>query len=249
MIRLPHTLAALAAALLLAAVPAAALSPAEVLREVDAIRAPGPNFVFKVAVTVTNTTADGETARNDFEVSVKDHKKSLVAYRSPPSLKGRVLLMVEQNMWIYIPGTRRPIRISPQQQLTGAVSNADVARVVFSLDYDATAMDEADKDGRPAYRLRLKAKEENSTYPAIDLWVERASRNPIRADFFTLSGKPLRSIVYGDYRPVLGRSRPTRLDITSTLNAASTTTLSYSDMELRDTPESNYQPAFLDKIN
>jgi hypothetical protein len=249
MIPILRTFAGAAVALLLATAPCLAQSPSEVLKEVDAIRAPGGSFVFKVSVTVSNAASDGSTARNDFEVSVRDEKKSLVAYRSPPSLKGRVLLMIERNMWIYIPGTKRPIRISPQQQLTGAVSNADVARVIFGADYDPLSMDDADKDGVPVHRLRLKAKEENATYSTIDLWVERGSNHPLQADFFTLSGKPLRSIAYRDYREVLGRQRPTRLDITSTLNTAQVTSLVYSDMELKDTPEAHFQPAFLDKID
>jgi outer membrane lipoprotein-sorting protein len=107
-----------------------AMTPQEILERVDQIRAPAQTFVFRLKVTVNQEDKDSQA---EFLVKVKDAKKSLVIYKSPPANRGRVLLLVENNMWIYIPGTRNPLRISPQQQIMGRVSNADAARVVFQF--------------------------------------------------------------------------------------------------------------------
>jgi Outer membrane lipoprotein-sorting protein len=114
-----------------------ALSPQEILKKVDENRAPAATFT--TTITVTSKKPDS-TSTAELVVRVKDAKKSLVLYNSPLSSKGRVLLMIDDNLWIYIPGTQNPIRISPQQQLMGQVSNADVARVVYSLDYTADSV-------------------------------------------------------------------------------------------------------------
>ena len=99
------------------------------LQQVDAVRAPDSAFTFRVAVT----TPDGDALK--LSVRVSGQVNSLVRYLEPPRSAGRSLLFVERNMWVYVPGTRRVLRISPQQRLLGGAANADVARVVYSLDY------------------------------------------------------------------------------------------------------------------
>ena len=67
------------------------------------------------------------------EVSILDTSKGLVRCVRPVKVAGRAILFVEQNMWIYVPGTRRALRISPQQRILGGVSNADVAPIKLNV--------------------------------------------------------------------------------------------------------------------
>ncbi|XJI59333.1 outer membrane lipoprotein-sorting protein (plasmid) [Escherichia coli] len=110
--------------------PELTLSPEKILTRVDTIRAPGSDFIFTVTADVNN----GEVM-SEYTVKVNNSTKSLVLYTKPVKNKGRVILLDDRNMWIYIPGTSRAMRISPQQQLVGAASNADISRVVFNIDY------------------------------------------------------------------------------------------------------------------
>jgi len=102
----------------------------QILEHIDQIRAPSENFTFHIHVHAH--TRKGVT-ENEFDVRVREGKKSLVLYRKPADQVGRALLLDGDNMWIFIPGTSRALRISPQQRLVGAVSNADVARISFHL--------------------------------------------------------------------------------------------------------------------
>ncbi|OPY68043.1 MAG: hypothetical protein A4E57_01969 [Syntrophorhabdaceae bacterium PtaU1.Bin034] len=100
---------------------------------------------------------------------VPDSKKSLVFYKSSASEKGKIMLMVDDNMWIYMPGNRRPIRISPQQQILGRVSNADVAMVVFNLDYSVDSVKNGRIDNKDALNISLKARTAGTAYRFIDV--------------------------------------------------------------------------------
>jgi outer membrane lipoprotein-sorting protein len=222
------------------------VAPAEILRKTDAVRSPSPNFAF--TVHLQSKTRSGQT-ESEFDVSVRESTKSLVLYRKPLKQRGRALLLDGPNMWIHIPGTNRPIRISAQQQLVGAVSNADVARVVFSIDYETERIEQVRASDTPALKLSLRAKQRTSSYQTIHLWVGERDYRPLKAEFFSLSGKLVRTIHYGGYKPVLGRLRPTVLEIADAINPSVSATLTFSDFEIKETPAEYYQPSYLGRLS
>nr|VFK53680.1 MAG: Outer membrane lipoprotein-sorting protein [Candidatus Kentron sp. TUN]VFK54067.1 MAG: Outer membrane lipoprotein-sorting protein [Candidatus Kentron sp. TUN]VFK55267.1 MAG: Outer membrane lipoprotein-sorting protein [Candidatus Kentron sp. TUN] len=220
-------------------------TPQAILDAVDAIRAPGDDFGFSLEVTHVRPNKDD--LEYEFDVRVKDRTKSLVKYTAPLTARGKLLLMLEENMWIYIPGTRRAIRISPQQQLLGQVSNADVARVVYSIDYRADAMVEEKSENTDAYRVTLKPRN-NSPYGKIELVVAKSDCRPLKAAFYTLSGRLLKTISYHDYRDVAGRSRPMQLEIEDAIKKGERTLLDYSNLDIVDTPDSWFQKNYLPRL-
>jgi outer membrane lipoprotein-sorting protein len=223
-----------------------AVTPQEVLDAVDAIRAPGTNFSFELHAVQENS-GDADKAF-DFAVNVKDNEKSLVTYVAPELSKGKRLLMVGENLWIYIPNTRQPIRISPQQKAAAGVSNADVARVVYGLDYEAENL-VADKiDNQNSYLLTLKAKTKGAAYQRIELWTSADDYRPLKANFYTDSGQKLKSIIYTDYQKELGKFRPMQLVITDTADGDKKTILSYSKLQLSDTPDMYFQTSYLSRL-
>jgi hypothetical protein len=228
--------------LLSATLAEGALSPEEILVHVDNVRAPGPNFIFTVKADEIEKPG---SAQHRFEVRVRDMTKSLVLYRQPVKQRGRVLLMDGPDMWIFIPGTSRALRISPQQQLVGGISNADVARVVFSLDYTAESVRQVVEQGKNILVLVLTSKGKSTQYRKITLYCSAEDYAPVRAEFFSLSGKLLRTAYYGDYQMVLGKMRPMSVKMISAVNKADNVLLSYTAMGVKDTPQSYYQPSYL----
>ncbi|MFQ5901442.1 MAG: outer membrane lipoprotein-sorting protein [Thermodesulfobacteriota bacterium] len=221
------------------------LTPQEILEKVDEIRAPDRTFVFDLKVTVKRGEDESEAG---FFVRVKDARKSLVLYKSPPSNRGRVLLMVEDNMWIYIPGTRRPIRISPNQQIMGRVSNADVARVVYGLDYKPDSLEDDNIGDREVLRMLLEAKTKGAAYRRINLWIEKDTFSPIKAEFFALSGRLLKTVYYKGYKEVLGKEMPTILEIHDAIKEAEVSIMEYSNIKLEDTPDLYFQKTFMERV-
>ncbi len=222
-----------------------AATPDEVLKGVDAVRSPGDNYTFDLSIKEQKT--DGEKI-SSFTVNVKDNEKSLVTYTAPETSKGKRLLMVGENLWIYVPNTRMPVRISPQQKVSSGVSNADVARVVYSLDYQADDLKEEVLDNLKTYRIALKAKTKGAAYQHIDLWAAADDYRPLKADFYTLSEQKLKTIQYKDYQSVLGKARPMLLEVTDGINASEKAFLQYSHMVIADTPDSNFQSSYLSRL-
>ncbi len=213
----------------------AASADDSLLRRVDEIRAPGSDFAFTV-----DLSAGGSS--QTLSVSVKDKTKSLVRYVAPAKVEGRSILFLGPNMWIYVPGTRRALRISPRQRVLGGVSSADVARTVYSEDY-RVAGSEPSGDG---HALRLEPRVKGAAYARIDLTIDERGA-PLKAEYFTRGDRKIKTMSFGGYEPVLGETRPTRFVVTDHVEGGETTMI-YSEFREIETPEAWYQPGNLGRF-
>ena len=214
------------------------------LQQVDTVRAPDSAFTFKVAVTAP----DGDALK--LSVRVADRLRSLVRYLEPPRSAGRSLLFIERNMWVYVPGTRQVLRISPRQRVLGGVASADVARMVYSVDYALDAVEELAEEGGERRRLlTLSRRSKGAAYARITLVAAGEDARPLQASFSASSDRRhLKTMYFEGYREVLGRLRPTVLRLIDHLNGDEETVLEYSDFTLEDTPDAWFQPTYLKRL-
>ena len=236
----------LLSALMLFATPVAAQpTPQQVLDSVDEVRAPGKNFVFNVTAQQT-----GKSNATEFflETMVRESTKSLVLYREPEKWNGRAMLLDGLDAFIYTPGTSRALRISPAQQMASGITHADVARVVFSIDYSADAVENIlSSEGQPLYKLDLTAISNKNTYRNITLYCSH-NYEPVKAEFFGISGKLLRTAYYENYQMVLGKMRPMGIRLISSVSSEENALLIYTNMQEKTTPAHYYQPSYLNQI-
>ena len=207
------------------------------LQRVDAIRAPAASFTFTLKVEI-----EGDT-NQEMEVSIRERTKGLVRYTKPAKVAGRSILFVDRNMWVYVPGSRRALRISPQQRVLGGVSSADVARIVYSLDYKVDSLTENGDN----ITLKLIPKGSSAAYGGVDLLVDSTGA-PQQAVFFTTSGRKLKTTYFEDYQDILGEMRPTKLRVIDHLENDAVTTMIYDNFERTETPASWYQPGNLSRF-
>ncbi|MGA2141674.1 MAG: outer membrane lipoprotein-sorting protein [Brevinematales bacterium] len=149
---------------------------------------------------------------------VKGLDKSMVAYTEPVNMKGRKILMIKDDMWIFLPDTKKPVRLTASQRLLGQASNGDVVKVRFDYDYSAvmggeeTAAD-INSENRSCYKLLLSAKRSGATYHSMVLWVEKETFYPVKAEFFALSGKKLKTAFYSGLKDFDGKNVITKTTI------------------------------------
>lgn len=217
---------------LLAAAPLRAEDAAAILARVDQFRAPLESFSIDVELTASTPHDKAETSK--FRVYGKGSDRSVVEFMAPATEKGKLLLMLRDGMWFYMPTASRPIRISPLQRLMGQASNGDVARTSFTVDYVAKSVTEGEVDGRKAFVLDLAAKDSDIAYSRVQLWVDRASYEPLRADFYVVSGKLIKRAVYRDFGILAGRHVVTGIVIDDLLRPGYRTVMRYSNLARRE---------------
>ncbi|MCL5020884.1 MAG: outer membrane lipoprotein-sorting protein [Bacteroidetes bacterium] len=156
--------------------------------------------------------------------------------------------MSRNGWWIYMPDTRKPIRITPLQRLMGDVSNGDVARTRYAEDYSATLLRSEVLEGTPCYVLDLKAKRDGATYNHIIYWVAKGTDRPKRAEIYLTSGKHYKSIDFDKYEKVNGRVLLTRMTITDRLRNGRTTIMKYDSYAPKNFPEKYFNKDYLENL-
>ena len=96
----------------LAAAPVFAEDADEIVSSADRVRGPGGSFRMKIKVI--SERPDQAQQEIFLETYVKDRTTSVVKFINPPREKGKSMLMINDDLWMYIPCSKRTFRISPQ---------------------------------------------------------------------------------------------------------------------------------------
>jgi len=170
----------------------------------------------------------------------KGDDQGLVRYTAPPKERGTAYLRSGDSTWLYLPSAEKVVRVGARQNFGGGdFSNADIFRLSLIKDYDPTLAAEEVVEGQPCYKLELKAKDRSIAYDRVVYWVRTdGTFYPVKADYYTLSGKNLKSLVLSQVRPLGGRTRPTLLTMESRVDEGSRTRLEFlsilDDVKLDD---------------
>ncbi len=189
---------------------------------------------------ITNISyRDGRDSRtNQLSVDVKA-QKSIVKFQSPARQKGRVLLKQDKDMWLYIPGTRNVIRISPAQRLLGETSNADVTGSNLKTDYNARIS--AHDVESAQIKLILEAKAGNTSYHKIIYWLsDTAPYKPIKSEYYARSGKLLKIAEYKEFKTFDGELKIHKMLLSDPLISGSYTWMKFDNYRANQLPQAAF---------
>jgi hypothetical protein len=244
--------------MVLAATAATAQVPSaqSILAASDAVRNPGKPFGLTVVLVEYR---DGkQTDSNTLAVYSKADPasgqfRSLIRFVAPARDANKLMLKSGNDLWFYDPSSKASVRLSPQQRLLGQAANGDVVTVNLAKDYRAQlAAEEVIQDGdrqtRRCYKLALAAASDDVTYHHIESWIETETKRPLKARFYSQSGRLLKTTYYRRYQMQLGAERPTEMVIIDGLDPKWVTVMRYSDYAWRDVPEAWLQRDYLPRF-
>ncbi|MES2151275.1 MAG: outer membrane lipoprotein-sorting protein [Pseudomonadota bacterium] len=182
--------------------------------------------------------------------------RNLVRYEDPPRDIAKAVLMNGVAMWFYDPAARSSVRISPQQRLLGQAAQGDVVTVNLARDYHAKlvgpdegeTLTDADHQARKCWHVELAPRDDGAIYGKVDYWVEQGSNHPVKAKFYSDSGRLLKIAYYHKYDDRLGAQRPTEIILIDAVNAKLVTTMVVSEDKAREVPDSWYQRDYLPRV-
>ena len=215
------------------------------LKHSDTYRNGWTSYVLRVKIT--NYESDKSDEEKLYEVSQKGTDKTYVEFMSPRD-KGRHLLMLGDDMWIYLPDTSRPVRITPLERLSGDASNGDVARTNYALDYSAVYLRTEKAGKEDCHVLELTARRKGATYHRILYWLRVQDARPLRAEFYLTSGKHIKSASFDDYAPSGGRMLLRRLTLYDEIRHNSHSVLEYSGAAPRELPDKLFYQGRADRF-
>ncbi|HEY1159749.1 MAG TPA: outer membrane lipoprotein-sorting protein [Terracidiphilus sp.] len=228
-----------------AATPSTNPEAAAILKRADAFRNGWPSYVLHVKITSFESgKADEEKL---YEVSQKGTEKTYVEFMSPRE-KGQHLLMLGDDMWVYLPDTSRPIRITPLERLSGDASNGDVARTNYAADYTPVYLRTEKVGAEECHVLDLTARRKGATYQRILFWVRAEDDRPVKAEFYLTSGKLIKCATFDDFITVGGRNQLRRMTLYDQIRHNSSSVLEYSGIAPRELPDKLFYQGRTDRF-
>ena len=224
-------------------------SAEEIVAATDKVR--NPQQAFRVSLALLEYV--NGSARNKVELAVHSKYyaesrrfKNLVRYVAPPRDTGKLVLLNGSNMWFYDPTSKASVRISPQQRLTGQASDGDVVSVNLAMDYTPKLVGEetiADADHRDVvvWHLDLAASGVEAMYSRLEYWIEKGTYRPIKAKFYSDSGRVLKIAYFRKYEQQLGGVRSTQTIIIDAVDSHLVTTMTYAGFHAEEAQDAWFQ--------
>ena len=156
---------------------------------------------------------EGQVSVSVLDVYVRSPDDALCVFREG-ALAGRMILSAGDRVWLFVPDTTHPIRISANQRLLGGASVADVARLRFADEFAPELLEERKEiDGVPCRALALEARTARAPYGSGTLWLGIADALPRRAILALPSGKPAKELRFTAYEKQRGVMVLRRMEI------------------------------------
>jgi hypothetical protein len=178
-----------------------------------------------------------------YTVYLKPGHRSLVIFRSPAE-RGQKMLMQNDDFWLVMPTSQRPLRITPMQKLLGEASTGDIATMTWGDDYEGKLLDEETVDGVPCLKLELTATRKGVSYPRIVLFVAKKGHHPVQAELYVASDK-LAKIARFAMGDVEGRRQVTSMTLIDHLQKERSTEIHYLSRAAKTLGDEYFNPAFL----
>jgi outer membrane lipoprotein-sorting protein len=185
----------------------------EVLKQID------KNLVLDKAISFTTMIIHGRSGTRSIKSKtwVDGKNKAFVEYTDPARERGKKMLKLKEQVWLYFPEpTDRIITISGhllRQSVMGSdLSYEDITENRKLRDiYNAEVTGSENINGRDCYIVELRGKHENITYYSRKLWVDKERWLPLKEERYAKSGKPLKRSELLEVAPIENRWYPKRI--------------------------------------
>ncbi|PKL49294.1 MAG: outer membrane lipoprotein-sorting protein [Candidatus Riflebacteria bacterium HGW-Riflebacteria-2] len=199
---------------------------AEALEKIDRSLNPESYVSYKKIVNI-----DTKGIKKEFVMYVGKlgADKVLGSFLAPKTEVGRATLRIGDNMWLYIPNVKKPVRITSLQSVTGGLfNNSDIMGLDYSDEYDCIDI----KLAEGKYELELKAKTGSVAYEKLIVVADTETYTPERIDCYTSSGMLVKSL---HFKKIVefeeGFKRPSVVETDSPLFKGAKSIMIYSQMK------------------
>ncbi len=120
------------------------------------------SFSFVSKVKISSFQKKNHKSSITMEVFGLGLDKSIARYLVPQVDRGKAVLMVGKNYWLYFPKIRQAIKISPRQSLLGQAFIGDIVKPPLLKTYKGKLLKKMKKGGDLIYVVELTARASNA---------------------------------------------------------------------------------------
>lgn len=195
---------------------------------------------------LVNIEPDGRSREYILFTVKKGTDRVASLFISPASEKGRSTLRLGDNMWLYMPGVGKPIRITSLQSVVGGVfNNSDILQLDYAAEYDVEKVEESDGE----YQLHLKAKSRNVAYDRVTMWADRDALLPTRIECLTEAGMLIKTIHFKEVKDFGGNIvRPSVIETDSPLYQGYRSVMIFANIKERTLQDEVFTQTFMPNL-
>lgn len=177
----------------------------KILKLAEEIRSPEKA---EALVDLKTVAAEGSSVY-DMKILRSTGHRAHIEFLGPAEERGRRMLAKERNYWSTFPDSKRVVPISRREMIGNSVfAVADIFQIDTDEDYDPSIVAEETEGGITMFKLDCAARHEDAPYHRIEYWVEAGTSFPVKAKFYGVSGKHLKSLFVEARKQLAGRERP-----------------------------------------
>ena len=162
-------------------------------------------------------------------------RRSFIRIDAPAKEAGIGSLRIGSEMWNYLPGVERTIKIPPSMMLQpwmgSDFTNDDLVKESSILDdYMHKVVGTASMDGAAAWQVDATSKPDAAVvWGRVLYWVRQSDAMPLKQEYFNERNELVRVLAFSDVRSVGGRRLPTRWEMRPVAKASNVTTVLLKD--------------------
>jgi len=221
----------------------------EILEKID------KNMASKSTITTSKMVIHGVRQTRTIEAKSwgMGDKKAFTEYLSPAREKGTKMLKLEDQLWIYSPGSDRTIQISGHM-LRQSVMGSDLSyedmmdKAKLLENYDAAVIGSEQIEDRDCWIVELQAKTAEINYQMRKIWVDKVRYIPLKEELYAKNGTLLKRLELLDITKIGNRWYPKKFVFKDMLKKGDGTEFIIVDIEFdKEIPEYIFTKAALKK--
>jgi outer membrane lipoprotein-sorting protein len=217
---------------LLGAGTVSAITAEEILREMESNRV---HRTERAEGSMIITDRFGSRTKT-FTLYAEGAERMLIEFTNPEE-RGQKIMRLEDEIYLYFPDAEEVIRLQGSA-LKESVMGSDFSyedmtgeRELLDL-YRARLLDTVVEGGRRLYVLELEARERGVAYPRQKIWVDAERLVPVRAEYYALSNRLLKSLEVLEVIRLAGKNVPSRLIMRDEMKKKSSTEFAVSSLRI-----------------
>ncbi|OFZ82762.1 MAG: outer membrane lipoprotein-sorting protein [Bdellovibrionales bacterium RIFOXYD1_FULL_53_11] len=180
--------------------------------------------------------------------------KILILFTKPKEEAGKGYLKIDKNLWMFDPNTGKWDRRTERERIGGTNSRrADFDESRLSVEFNV-AFDGTDKLGDyKVFKTKLTAKPDaDVAYPVQKIWIDQDSRNILKREEYSLSGKLMRTTFYPKWNKKFSTSKkaevwvPEEMRIFDELEKGNSTVILIKETDLSAVSSSVFTKAWVE---
>ena len=199
---------------------------------------------------ITEDSTDGIEKTKVLQFRSDDDDKFLMLIQEPAVKKGQGYLMVDDNLWFYDPESRKFSHTSINDQFNGSdANNSDFNASSVAEDYRVAAIEETKLGSYAVYLMTLEALNNEVTYQTQKLWVTINGNLVLKSEDYSSGGRLMRTSYYPSYAKAGDNVVPTKMIFVDELVAGKKTTITISDISVKDIADSVFTKSYVELVN